>query len=235
MHLLSSYQDKTLVSFEFYEDEKKMLDRLYESAKVNRVNDESNKTAVEIKGSGFSIRQVTEKSTDFFMIRQFFHSKKYIYILTAASRDGETKTMRKFLDSLIFKPDTKDPVETKIPAMKTLKTTPVTVLTKNIRPANQDEIVKLPASEPGAAFILAKPRPSYTDAARRNQVQGTIQLRVSFSENGFIPKIEVIKALPQGLLRQAIFAALRIKFLPKENNGKAETIERVIEYSYQIY
>jgi hypothetical protein len=60
-------------------------------------------------------------------------------------------------------------------------------------------------------------------------------LKIVFAENGFIPKIEATQVLPDGLLRQAVFAAIRIKFLPEEKDDIPQTITKTVEYSFAIY
>jgi len=83
--------------------------------------------------------------------------------------------------------------------------------------------------------ILIKPTPSYINSARMKGEKGTIQIRATFSEQGRIAKIAFLKTLKEGLVRQAVFAALRIKFLPAEKQGQPETVTKIIEYSFDIY
>lgn len=83
--------------------------------------------------------------------------------------------------------------------------------------------------------IVSKPRPGYTDAARTNNIQGTVILRVVFLSSGQIGSISPIKGLPNGLTEQAIAAARRISFEPAKNNGIAQSVTKQIEYSFSIY
>lgn len=66
-------------------------------------------------------------------------------------------------------------------------------------------------------------------------VTGTIRVRLTFAKDGFVSKIVVLKSLPEGLLRQSLFAALRIKFLPKMKDGSPETVIKMVEYKFDIY
>ncbi|HQY68390.1 MAG TPA: energy transducer TonB, partial [Pyrinomonadaceae bacterium] len=83
--------------------------------------------------------------------------------------------------------------------------------------------------------ILAKPKPSYTDAARQNQVQGTVILRVTFLASGAIGSISPVKGLPNGLTEQAIAAARSIRFEPAKSNGVGQTVTKQVEYTFSIY
>lgn len=83
--------------------------------------------------------------------------------------------------------------------------------------------------------ILSKPRANYTDAARANNIQGTVILRVTFLASGQIGSISSIKGLPNGLTEQAIAAARRISFEPAKRDGQGQAVTRQIEYSFTIY
>lgn len=83
--------------------------------------------------------------------------------------------------------------------------------------------------------IVSKPRPGYTDAARTNNIQGTVILRVTFLGSGQIGSISPVKGLPNGLTEQAIAAARRISFEPAKTNGQGQTVTKQIEYSFSIY
>ncbi len=84
-------------------------------------------------------------------------------------------------------------------------------------------------------MIVAKPRASFTDAARQAQIQGTIMLRVTFLASGGIGSVSVITALPYGLTEQSIAAAKKIVFLPQKINGKTITVSKQVQYSFSIY
>ena len=82
--------------------------------------------------------------------------------------------------------------------------------------------------------IILKPRPSYTDDARKNRIQGTVRLRVALLANGAVGSIEVVKGV-DGLNEQAIAAARKIVFLPKRVNGVNVSVVKLIEYGFSIY
>ncbi|MEO8649445.1 MAG: TonB family protein [Acidobacteriota bacterium] len=83
--------------------------------------------------------------------------------------------------------------------------------------------------------ILSKQKPSYTDAARQNNVQGTVTLRVTFLGSGQIGSISTISGLPHGLTEQAIAAARNIRFEPKKVNGVPVAVSRPVTFSFSIY
>ncbi len=83
--------------------------------------------------------------------------------------------------------------------------------------------------------IIAKPKANYTDAARTNQIQGTVRLRVTFSASGAIGSITPVSGLSYGLTEQAIAAARQIRFEPAKRNGVPQTVTKIVEYGFTIY
>lgn len=83
--------------------------------------------------------------------------------------------------------------------------------------------------------ILSKPRASYTDAARQNNVQGSVTLRITFLASGQIGGISPVSGLPYGLTEQAIAAARSIRFEPAKKNGVPYSKTMTIQYGFTIY
>jgi len=83
--------------------------------------------------------------------------------------------------------------------------------------------------------LLTRPKPQYTETARKNLVEGQVVLRITFLANGTIGPISVVKGLPDGLTEQAIEAAKRITFEPMRVNGKAKTTTKVVTSSFSVY
>lgn len=67
---------------------------------------------------------------------------------------------------------------------------------------------------------LNSPAPYYTQAARRNGVEGSVYLRVLVGEDGKVEMAKVVRGLPDGLTEEAIKAAYRLKFEPAKKEGK---------------
>jgi len=85
------------------------------------------------------------------------------------------------------------------------------------------------------AIILSQPKPSYTDVARQNQVQGVVVLRAVFSSTGYVTNISVIRGLPDGLTERAIDAAKQIKFTPAVKDGHVVSMSIQLEYNFSLY
>ncbi|HKG61651.1 MAG TPA: energy transducer TonB [Pyrinomonadaceae bacterium] len=85
------------------------------------------------------------------------------------------------------------------------------------------------------ARVLSKPEPTYTEDARRNQVTGTVMLRVVFASNGDVVQIHAVHSLPHGLTERAIAAARQIKFVPAVKGGRPVSVFMQLEYNFNLY
>ena len=83
--------------------------------------------------------------------------------------------------------------------------------------------------------IVVKPRANYTESARRNGVQGTITLRITFLANGGIGNVEVVNGLQDGMTEQTIKAAKKMVFIPQTKDGVYQTTTKTIQYSFTLY
>ena len=90
------------------------------------------------------------------------------------------------------------------------------------RPPRYDKSVK----------VTWKPRPGYTDEARRNRSSGTIRVVVEFRADGKVGFAFAIPTLTQDLIPPSIQAARQIKFEPAVKDGRPITVINIVEYGY---
>lgn len=230
MHLYSAFVENTLISFECYEAGKGGFETTIDIDKSKYEVSETEEKSVKIK-------QIVEKTSDYLLVRKYFRAKDFFYIVTAASRKGETPAMKRFLDSIIFNANSSAPNKPKfnfpdlkiskleIEVKEDLKYT----IPKDTKPAAPKDPNITPVQ------VILKPRASYIDNARMAGVQGSLAFRVDLNERGVISKVVVIKPLPEGLTRQALFAALRFRFLPSENRGIPQKVSKAVEYRFSLY
>jgi hypothetical protein len=102
-------------------------------------------------------------------------------------------------------------------------------------PSTPVERVKANSDSDSALRITYKPAAQYSETARKNQVQGTVRLRVTFLSTGEIGDVVPITELPDGLTEQAVNSARAIRFEPMRVNGEARSTTKIIEYSFSIY
>jgi TonB family protein len=261
IHILNAYFEHTLLSFERYKigkvntkiiknkysfnDYKKtpsqIASEMIEDENANYIRGQNLLTSWKhIDKNGCKINQSTSKNDKQFTVRQYFYSKKFIYVLTASSRKGRTKTMRRFLNSLVFYPNVKSKrirfakrfsalEQTKIKISEDIETPNFDIQPKTLTTAKQTDLTTKPF------LIISQPRASYTDDARLNNENGAVRLRFTASENGQITKIVVRKALKYGLVHNAILAAMRMKILPPEEDDKPVSVTKTIEYRFTLY
>ncbi len=85
------------------------------------------------------------------------------------------------------------------------------------------------------ARVLSKPEPQYTEAARKNQITGTVVLRAVFSSSGQVTNITARAGLPYGLTERAIAAARQIRFVPAMKDGRPVSMYIQLEYNFNPY
>jgi len=93
-----------------------------------------------------------------------------------------------------------------------------------------------PASPPPstAAQILAKPRPAYTEEARRLEIEGEVQLEVLFGASGEVHILRVVRGLGHGLDENAVTAAKAIRFLPAKRDGHTVDSTATVHIIFQL-
>jgi TonB family protein len=85
------------------------------------------------------------------------------------------------------------------------------------------------------ARLLFKPEPQYTEEARRNQITGSVVLRVVFASSGEVVQIRATRTLPFGLTERAIAAARQIRFVPAMKAGHPVSVFMQLEYNFNLY
>jgi TonB family protein len=93
----------------------------------------------------------------------------------------------------------------------------------------------LPREVTSKARVLEKPEPAYTEAARKNQITGTVTIKAIFSASGQVTNIVAISRLPDGLTEKAIAAARQIKFVPATKDGHQVSMYVQLEYNFNLY
>jgi TonB family protein len=85
-----------------------------------------------------------------------------------------------------------------------------------------------------AAQILEKPRPAYTEEARRLQIEGEVQLEVLFGASGEIHILRLVRGLGHGLDENAAQAARAIRYLPARRDGRPVDSTATVHIIFQL-
>jgi TonB family protein len=85
-----------------------------------------------------------------------------------------------------------------------------------------------------ALEILSKPRPAYSDAARRLGLQGDVLLEAEFEASGHVQVLRVICGLGHGLDENAMLAADGIRFRPATVNGSPVDTVATVRITFQL-
>jgi TonB family protein len=82
--------------------------------------------------------------------------------------------------------------------------------------------------------IISKPRPDYTEEARKLKLEGEVVLRVSFGANGEVRVLDVVRGLGHGLDENATRAAQQIKFKPAQRDGQPVDSTATVHILFQL-
>ena len=82
--------------------------------------------------------------------------------------------------------------------------------------------------------ILFKPRPDYTEEARKLKVEGEVLLRILFTAGGEVRVVDVVRGLGRGLDENAIRAAQQIRFKPAQRDGQPVDSTATVHILFQL-
>jgi TonB family protein len=82
--------------------------------------------------------------------------------------------------------------------------------------------------------IVSKPKPVYTDEARKLNLEGEVLLEVMFGADGKLHVNRVVRGLGHGLDEAAVSAANKIRFKPAQRNGSAVTSTAIVHVVFQL-
>jgi TonB family protein len=114
---------------------------------------------------------------------------------------------------------------------------------RNVRQSGFEQVQAAPAATPKkndsgppdkAAEITFKPRPEYTDEARKLRLEGEVLVHVLFKATGEISVLELTKGLGHGLDENAIRAAQQIRFKPASRAGQPVDSTATVHILFQL-
>lgn len=184
-----------------------------------------------------------------FVDSEGFHQKvlviktpKYIYIFQTTSQNAQDEISERFFNSIkiegwFSKSENKEKTVTKEESIEKIADSSKTDTPPPPKVAVKDTGNGLSSSttQNKALALFSKPRANYTDYARFYQIQGSVQLRVTFLANGTIGAVTPVTKLPFGLTNTAIAAAKQITFEPAKKDGVATTVVKQVIYSFTLY
>jgi hypothetical protein len=234
MSMLTAYHEGTMLAVEVYDGGKGALGAMYDRDKQRLWAEDS---TVQIEG--VETKRLKFDGGDAMGEMRYLRHGKWILVILAASREGRTPTFERFLSSIKLRPKGAGPLPD-AKAFSDLKSEDVLIQTDDNGTKSTTPPPPLAAGQAADPTVkkfklLRAPNPSYVDSARQSGTSGNIRIKVHFKADGFVPKIEVLKTLPQGLLRQALYAAIRIRYLPQEKDGKPVDTSRTVDFRFGIY
>ena len=174
----------------------------------------------DISGEGFTGKQYSfSQGARLKGILRFYETKNHVFALAAIGPDIEKPSVSRFFDSFTIGPGdgTKHTFPPDDPA-----------------PTPADQIVRS-RDLTLRAQIVVRPEPLYTDAARANQITGTVVITATLAPSGKVTDVQVLKSLPHGLTERAIAAARNLRFIPAQKDGRDVAQFVQLEYNFNLY
>jgi TonB family protein len=81
---------------------------------------------------------------------------------------------------------------------------------------------------------LNRPRPNYTEDARKNKVQGMIRARALVGPDGSVKDVRLLSHLPDGLDEEAIQAVKQMRFRPATKSGQSVATWVTLEVEFNL-
>ncbi|HEX6202512.1 MAG TPA: energy transducer TonB [Thermoanaerobaculia bacterium] len=81
---------------------------------------------------------------------------------------------------------------------------------------------------------LFAPRPSYTEAARRARIEGTVILEVRLDAAGRVDDVTVLRGQPFGLTESAVAAVSRWRYEPARLGGRAVPVLMTVTVHFEL-
>ena len=94
---------------------------------------------------------------------------------------------------------------------------------------SQPDVAKLTPVE-----IISKPKPVYTDEARKLRIEGEVLLEVVFEASGKLHVVRVVRGLGHGLDENAAQAAEQIRFKPAQREGQPADSTATLHIIFQL-
>jgi len=81
---------------------------------------------------------------------------------------------------------------------------------------------------------LNRPRPNYTEEARKNGIQGVVRLRALVGTDGVVKDTRFVTHLPDGLDQEAVLAVRQMRFKPAMKTGRPVPFWVMLEVEFNI-
>jgi TonB family protein len=82
--------------------------------------------------------------------------------------------------------------------------------------------------------ITFRPRPAYTEEARRAQIEGEVLVEAVFTASGEVRVVRILRGLPHGLNETALAAVRAIRFHPARRGGEPVDATATVRMNFEL-
>ena len=98
----------------------------------------------------------------------------------------------------------------------------------------ESRVTATPAAADTPVRITGKPKPAYTEEAKRLRIEGAVVLQVTFSASGTVHNVRVVRGLGYGLDEAAVRAAQSLVFEPAKRDGRPIDVTSNVRIEFQL-
>ena len=77
--------------------------------------------------------------------------------------------------------------------------------------------------------------PTYSDAARRAKINGSVVVAIAIDEKGGVDAAKLVRSLEPGLDQNVVVAAKQAKFAPATRDRKPIAVQLNMEMTFKLY
>jgi TonB family protein len=147
-----------------------------------------------------------------------FVAKQHVYFVTLATLEETNSALERFLASFRLRREADKVVESY----------------SHDADAGSGEVFS-PTEVTRKALVVWKSEPTYTEAARKHHLSGTVNIEAVFGASGYVTDIKVKKEMADGMTENAIEATRNIRFFPAIKDGKPVSQRIQLEYNFSLF
>jgi TonB family protein len=233
IRVLGAYMDDVVYSIYTFENPtNQSLEDLVRQNYFLQRQDNQIESQRELTLNGFHGREFVVTTGNSSDVMQFWKTAKNLYVLRTVSPKEVPTSTGDFFSSLLLGPKQTGEEVNDGPGAQSDEPDPA-----GATPENSNDVLRILPSKVVTRKVIvgSKPEPSYTEDARRNQITGTVVLKVVFNGKGQVTNINVVSGLPHGLTERAVAAARQIRFIPAVKDGRKVSMWMQLEYNFNLY
>ncbi|HEX8458112.1 MAG TPA: energy transducer TonB [Pyrinomonadaceae bacterium] len=174
-------------------------------------------------------KQYVKRGEGYVHLIRLFPTKKRLYVLEAAARNGSNTAIERFMSSLTLGDAGTTPSAAAPSVAATTNATQAAPLpvASDQEPLSEKEVTR-------PAIIIYRPQPRYPAAAKQMRASGSVKYSVVLSPSGEVTDIRLAQPQARSLSGATDEVVKSIKFLPAEKDGRLVPQRSEVLYHFEL-